>query len=440
MIELSESLGNKEEKNKEELIFRKNPEVEPEELLYPSKPRLNNFIRNKVFCLISILSISLFSVFLIFLFFFKISNNTQNDDKHIKSIHTTNDTTKNTTDLNDTSNNTTKNITDINHISNDTTKNITDINDTSNNTTNNITDINDISNDTINNITDYNNISILLCLKNIYKYIGMVSIASGLYNANEKTFLNYHIFLSDQEDKEIPKLIESMKYTINNRSKFYFYYINDTEVKSVFDFPRYREPAFYYRLKAPQLITNFDKVIYLDADTLILKDLLGMYNLNLSDNYMLGTLEVIAGTYFLGKHFDYDYINSGVLLMNLKKMREDKIYDKFEEYALNPEKRKNLVLEDQCLINCVCKGKIGILKPKYGSINIYNRDKIIHLSRQRSSLAYTRQEREEGFKNAFIVHFKMWQEITTPNYNDLWWNKYAKMTPVYEILKKNVSK
>ena len=279
MIELSESLGNKEEKNKEELAFIKKTEVEPEELLYPSKPRLNNFIQNKVFCSILILSISLFSVFLIFLFFFKISNNTQNDDKHIKSIHTTNDTTKNTTDLNDTSNNTTKNITDINDTTNDTTNNITDINDTINDTTNNITDINDTTNDTTNNITDYNNISILLCLKNIYKYIGMVSIASGLYNANEKTFLNYHIFLSDQEDKEIPKLIESMKYTINNRSKFYFYYINDAEVKSVFNFPRYREPSFYYRLKAPELITNFDKVIYLDADTLILKDLNEMYNL-----------------------------------------------------------------------------------------------------------------------------------------------------------------
>ena len=53
-------------------------------------------------------------------------------------------------------------------------------------------------------------------------------------------------------------------------------------------------------------------------------------------------------------------------------------------------------------------------------------------------MAYSSKERKEAFKNGFIVHFKIWKEVTTPNYKDQWWNKYAKMTPVYEILKEKV--
>ena len=288
-----------------------------------------------------------------------------------------------------------------------------------------------------NNLSKYNNISLLYCLNNLYKYIGMVSIASALYNADNTTILNFHIFLSKKEDKKIPKLIKSMKYMINNRSRFYFYHINDKKIKRTFGFS---ETGMFYRLLAAELIKDLDKIIYIDGDTLVLKDLTEMYNLNLGDNYMLGTLEVIAGTYYAGKNISNDYVNSGILFMNLTKMRNNKIYDKFKEYISNPVTRKNIVMHDQCLINEVCKGKIGILKPKYGSINIYNDEKKHQLSRQRSPLAYTPQEREEGFKNAFIVHFKIWAEDTVPNYKDQWWNKYAKMTPVYKIIEKKVKK
>ena len=121
-------------------------------------------------------------------------------------------------------------------------------------------------------------------------------------------------------------------------------------------------------------------------------------------------------------------------------MRNDKIYDKFKEYVLNPASRKNIHIKDQCIINTVLKGKIGILKPKYGSINIYEEGKNKSLTHQKSPFAYTPQEREEAFKNGFIVHFKMWKENTTPSYMDLWWNKYANLTPVYEILKQKLYK
>ena len=118
-------------------------------------------------------------------------------------------------------------------------------------------------------------------------------------------------------------------------------------------------------------------------------------------------------------------------------MRDDKIYEKFKEYASNSNNRANIVLADQCLINIICKGKIGILKPKYSSINIYDSNNQLKLSNQNSSLAYSSNEREEAFKNGFIIHFKIWKQRSKPNYRSQWWFKYAKMSSVYKIIVKS---
>ena len=284
-------------------------------------------------------------------------------------------------------------------------------------------------------ITDNKNkVSILMTMSKYYIYAGMVSISSALYNAKNTTYLEFHIFLSNNDSKKVSQLIESVKYRINNKSEFHFYYLNDSEFKDII---QGRHPSSFYRLKAAELIKNLSKILYIDCDTLILKDLNELYNLDIGNNYMLGTLEAIAGSFFRGKKFDYDYINSGVLLMNLTKMRNDKIYEKFKEYALNSSNRENIVFGDQCLINIICKGKIGILKPKYSSINIYDSSNQLKLSNQNSSLAYSSNEREEAFKNGFIIHFKMWKQSSKPNYRYQWWNKYAKISRVYKIIAKN---
>ena len=52
--------------------------------------------------------------------------------------------------------------------------------------------------------------------------------------------------------------------------------------------------ATYYRIISP-IIFDIDRVIYLDGDTFIFKDLNEMYNLNFNDNYVLGILDFFSG-------------------------------------------------------------------------------------------------------------------------------------------------
>ena len=71
------------------------------------------------------------------------------------------------------------------------------------------------------------------------------------------------------------------------------------------------------------LFIDSDRIIHLDADTLTLNDLNKMYNFDFKDNYVLGVYD------FFGEGVDYFgiksniYINSGITLFNLKKLRKD---------------------------------------------------------------------------------------------------------------------
>ncbi len=56
----------------------------------------------------------------------------------------------------------------------------------------------------------------------------------------------------------------------------------------------------YYRLLLP-IIVDTDRIIYLDGDTLTLKDLTKMYNSDFDNNYVLGVLGIASwGLDYLG--------------------------------------------------------------------------------------------------------------------------------------------
>ena len=94
---------------------------------------------------------------------------------------------------------------------------------------------------------------------------------------------------------------------------------------------RYSEAA-YYRLVTPVFI-NADRLIHLDGDTLTFSDLNEMYNLDFNDNYILGIYDILAdGVDYLGLRSEI-YINSGTILLNLKKLRDDnKIIEFMNEF------------------------------------------------------------------------------------------------------------
>ena len=75
---------------------------------------------------------------------------------------------------------------------------------------------------------------------------------------------------------------------------------------------------------------NLDKIIYLDCDSIIADSLEDLDNIDISDYYIAGVQDTVTNFFktSIGLNKDDRYINAGMLVINLKKWREDKIEEK----------------------------------------------------------------------------------------------------------------
>jgi lipopolysaccharide biosynthesis glycosyltransferase len=87
-------------------------------------------------------------------------------------------------------------------------------------------------------------------------------------------------------------------------------------------------PSVYYRAKLPNILRNIDKILYLDTDIICLTSIRELYETNLEEKGIgacIDTIDYMKSEFHhlkqIGFNTDINYINSGVLLMNLEKMR-----------------------------------------------------------------------------------------------------------------------
>ena len=125
----------------------------------------------------------------------------------------------------------------------------------------------------------------------------------------------------------------------------------------------YYTQTTYYRLFIPSLYPEYDKVLYLDCDIVVTGDISKLYNTNIgnnlvgatSDQFVLCTPKVHSYvTEALGFSKLSNYFNAGVLIMNLKEMREQGFEEQFVELLA----RYKFVVQDQDYLNIICKDKV----------------------------------------------------------------------------------
>lgn len=111
----------------------------------------------------------------------------------------------------------------------------------------------------------------------------------------------------------------------------------------------------YYRISIPELFEDsVKKCIYLDCDVIVKSDISKLWQVEL-DDFPIAAVENIAGsTYQASQLEQHDYFNSGVMLVNLKKWREDGIPDKVRTFK--QEHPELISTNDQCALNGVFRG------------------------------------------------------------------------------------
>jgi UDP-glucose:(galactosyl)LPS alpha-1,2-glucosyltransferase len=250
-----------------------------------------------------------------------------------------------------------------------------------------------------------------------------VCISSLMMNANEDTFYDIFILHSahmELKKEELDKLPQHYK---NCRIQ---YRLVDETFDNSFEIRGITTPA-YYRLLIPELITEYDKVIYSDADIIFRMDLSELYHIDLSSYYLAATKDVwlnfsddgikyISSVYGLRKG---QYLQSGFIMMNCRKMLQDKLVDKFRNLA-----KEKLKYQDQDILNLTCCEKVLFLSMKYNMTdNLY-----YFLNKERDKIASILSGEDicEAMSNGNI-HFnghKPWKKYSI-NF-DIWWEYYRK--------------
>jgi len=263
-------------------------------------------------------------------------------------------------------------------------------------------------------------IPIFYAIDDGYSKFVAVSIKSLIMNANNNYNYDINVIyenLSEENAKKLKSLeTDNVKIILTEMNQ------NLSMITDKLG-NRLREYTFtltiFFRLFIPVMFPNYDKCIYIDADTVIPGDISRLYNEDLGNNY-LGCIvdkstidnEILA-SYFeevVGIPRD-KYINSGVLLMNSKKLRELKIDEKFLD--LYTKYGFDVIAPDQDYINSMCYGHIKYLSDIYDAMPNPNNKEV---------------------ENLVIIHYnlflKPWQYENVQYYDYFW--KYAKFTPYYD--------
>lgn len=175
----------------------------------------------------------------------------------------------------------------------------------------------------------------------------------------------------------------------------------------------------YFRLLLPTLFPKLDKVLYLDCDIVLLDDVAKLYLTDIGDNLVGAAPDHSICTYkefgtYADRALDIPagrYFNAGILIMNLKQMRDED----FERKTVNlMETISFLVAQDQDILNVMCKGRVHYLPFTWNAMPLG--EEIIHPS---------------------LIHynliFKPWR-INNVRWEDEFW-KYAHLAGVETKIK-----
>lgn len=187
--------------------------------------------------------------------------------------------------------------------------------------------------------------------------------------------------------------------------------------------------SIYFRIFIPDIFKEYDKGIYIDSDVVVPGDIAEMYDVELGDNiigacpdHSIENIEKLR--YYLVNSIGVkanEYINSGVLLMNLKKMRELHFSENF--LRLLNKYHFFCVAPDQDYINAMCNGKIKYLGEEWDAMP---------------------NDARKELKNPKLIHYNLFQKpwcYDNIQYEEYFW-KYAKQSPYYDNIvefKKNYS-
>lgn len=272
------------------------------------------------------------------------------------------------------------------------------------------------------NVLQKKEIPIVYAVDDNYAPFLCVSLKSILDNMNKDYFLKVYILNTGISEKNKSRIIEIAEENCNDVDVEYVDVADRMDsLKDKTHLRDYYTNAIYYRIFIPSLFPQYEKIIYIDCDIVLINDISKLYNVDLGDNIVAAVHEEAMSSFdcfgsyseeFLGVP-RMQYFNSGLLVINTAEYRKEAIETKFINLMLS---EKFEVAPDQDYLNVLLKDRVKLVDVGWNKTPIPGKkfpDKLISLIH-------------------YKLNFKPWH-YKGVRYEEFFW-KYAKETPFYDDL------
>ena len=249
-----------------------------------------------------------------------------------------------------------------------------------------------------------------------------ISIQSLIDNAAKDTEYDIHVLHDGLSKKNIDGLSKIVKDT---RHSLMFHYVDKAIFKGVKKSKNSWTEIVYYRIYIPEILKDYDKVIYSDVDVCFCGDLTEVYNTYLADYEWGGVRaevnspEVTGCKYFPENKNKYIFW-TGFMLINCKKLRQENYFPKFLKTARDFKDRVSLY--DLDVINITCDNILP-LSLKYCLLEAFYEFSDFRTCKDYRYLkdVYSDDEIADAIKHPVIIHYagelgKPWRRKNVPQY------------------------
>ena len=244
---------------------------------------------------------------------------------------------------------------------------------------------------------------IVLASDNNYAPFVSVAIVSLLRTNPDLEVLHVHLLANGVSEATLQKIQD-----IPGRERLHLHTYDISNLREMLqvDVPDTIAMSSYARLfMADILPKDIDKVLYLDCDVVAAASLKELWQTDMGKMWVAGVLDVLYNyepKVAVGMQADEPYLNSGILLVNLKAWREECLTQRFLDFLLAHD--GTVYHHDQGIINGVCRGKKIVVHPRYNmtSSHFSHPGKFV---RRLIIPYYTDKELAEGRTAPALIHF-----------------------------------
>ncbi len=269
---------------------------------------------------------------------------------------------------------------------------------------------------------------VAFCISDNYSSIVAVALQSFVdHHTNDSAFTFHLVSEALSSDN-----LDYLRGVIAQRSSWKLLY-HPIEEKSLAHIPTgpFTIHAWYRIFLDKLLPGEVDKVLYLDADTIIASPIDELFKIPL-ENVAIGAAKdqqnfITATKQRLGLPQQHTYICSGVLLMNLSYWREHNIAQQILDWAIANAHR--LGCPDQDAINVVLREKMVVLTAEWGVI----------AKNFMYDAFYQTEEAYEAYQHPRIIHYAgcapWYHELSNiaPRFQKLWYETNQRMERPVEM-------